>query len=226
MRRPVLLSLSTLGLLICLIGGTGLFAALTDTADLGPNSVDAAGLPGSADLKLAYRVPDPGDPNATVCGQYEDDLTTQAFIEASGFVADSSANNKVCIKNAGSQTVSVSVTAVDLVDVDTACTGDEADLGDATCGGDAQGELANVIQIRIFPIDCATALELGGSDASALDDLVGTPLALTPSGLAPDAELCLDILVQEPSGSPALDRQLAQSDAVTWMFRFTGTAGS
>lgn len=226
MRRAVLLTMSTLGLIVCLVGSTGLFAALTDTADLGPNNVDAAGLPGSAELKLAYRVPDPQNPGATVCGQYEDDLTTQAFIDASGFVADSSATNNVCIKNVGSQSVDVSATAVNLVDVETDCTGDEQDLGDASCGNDAQGELSNVIQVRFYPIVCATGEGIGGSDASGLDDLVGTPLLITPSGLAPDTEICFDISVEEPSGYPVLDRQLAQSDSVSWMFRFVGSAGS
>ena len=53
MRRSVLGSLAALGVVVCGLGGTGLFAALTDTARGGPNSVESAPLAGSADIQLA-----------------------------------------------------------------------------------------------------------------------------------------------------------------------------
>ena len=53
MRRSALITLAALGGLICLIGGTGLFAALTDSARSGTNSLESGALAGSADIQLS-----------------------------------------------------------------------------------------------------------------------------------------------------------------------------
>jgi hypothetical protein len=61
MRRSVLLTVAALGGLVSLIGGAGLFSALTDTARTGTNSAESAALAGSADIQLAagtFSIPD------------------------------------------------------------------------------------------------------------------------------------------------------------------------
>ena len=41
MRRPVLLTLAAVGGVIVLLGGTGIYAALSDTARSGTNSIES-----------------------------------------------------------------------------------------------------------------------------------------------------------------------------------------
>jgi hypothetical protein len=63
MRRPVLLTLAAVGGVIVLLGGTGIFAALSDTTRSGTNSIDTGALAASSDLRVATAVfPGPGFP--------------------------------------------------------------------------------------------------------------------------------------------------------------------
>lgn len=221
MRRASLLTLSALGLLICLVGGTGLFAALTDTADLGVNDVNAAPLAGSADLKLAYLVPDPLNPlGPMICGPYQDNLMN-GFIAATGFGPGSSTTNTICLKNEGSQTVDVWVGVINLDDVDDGCTGDELDVGDTTCGQGQLGELSSTLQVVFVPTNCA-GMNIGGAVGAVLSTLT-SPVQIN-FGQTSNTYLCYDITVTEPAAYPALGHQLAQSDSVGWTFRFTATA--
>lgn len=224
MRRSSLLTVAVVGLLICLLGGTGLFAALTDTADLGPNRISSAPLAGSADLQLAYRVPAPGDPSQSVCGDYQENLTAQYFIDAGNLVSGPSGpSNMVCIRNVGSQTLGTTVHVTGLTDLDTDCTGDEAAVGDTTCGAGQEGELSSALQAHFYPTDCVTGNALAPNVASIVATMVGTPLDL-PLNLAPSAEVCYDIAVVEPGGLGSTVHQLVQSDSAEWTFQFTGTA--
>jgi hypothetical protein len=229
MRRSVLLTLSTLGLLVCLLGGTGLFAALTDTADVGPNHLDTAPLAGSADLKVALHAPNPNVPGEFACGTFEDNLVT-AFIDAGNLMPGGGTSNQLCVQNIGSQTVGLFVTAIDLIDFDYACTGDEVEYGDLNCGPLAApptGELSSVIDVLFQTIDCTTGAPSGSPFGSNLFALIGNALVLTVSGLASNAVVCFDVRLIEPGGPtgyPVADLQKAQSDTVTWTFRFTGQA--
>jgi hypothetical protein len=222
MRRSILLTLSTLGVLISLLGGTGLFAALTDTADVGPNHLDTAPLAGSADLKVA-------ELENGQCLTYQDNLVTE-FILGANFVPGDETSNQLCIKNVGSQTVSLAVTAVDLVDFDYDCTGDEQEYGDQTCGPnvpDPVGELSSVIDALFVTVDCGTGAPSGSPFGSNLHDLVGNPLFISVTGLGSNEVACFDIHLSEPDGQtgyPVADLQKAQSDSLTWTFRFTGQA--
>jgi hypothetical protein len=227
MRRSVLLTLSALGLLICLVGGTGLFAALTDTADVGPNHLDTAPLAGSADLKVAVHGAGPVA-GEFACGPFEDNLV-MAFIDAGNLTPGGGTSNRLCVQNVGSQTVGLFVTAIDLIDFDYACTGDEAEYGDLTCGPGPvpTGELSSVIDVLFQTTDCTTGAPSGSPFGSNLFGLVGNALFLTVSGLASNAVVCFDVRLSEPGGPtgyPVADLQRAQSDTVTWTFRFTGQA--
>jgi hypothetical protein len=216
MRRSILLTTSALGLLICLLGSAGLFAALTDTADTDINHVDTAPLAGSADLQLA---PING---ANGCGTWADDLTTGLVSATDVALPGTAPSVGFCIRNIGSQSVSTAVTVIDLTDTEKgACTGDEQDYLDVTCGAGAAGELSPIIDVEFFVTDCAGNLG-GPTFASGLTDLVSTPLAIV--SLASGNTTCYLTQVDAGSGASATQLQVAQSDAAEWRFRFTGTA--
>jgi hypothetical protein len=217
MRRPVLATLIVLGSLVCVIGGTGLFAALTDTARTGTNTVDSSPLAASADIRLAtatYGTP-------VECGTFSEDLAS-GFFTASG-VADgfSAPRAFFCIQNVGSQAVSITGAADELTDVDFACTGDEALHGDATCGGDGAGELSDVLRVSYSPLDCTTGVPAGGPSI-LLRDNATTAATLSPS-LAAGETACFALdLDYLPVSDDAV--QKAQSDRVTWRFEFDAQA--
>ena len=91
----------------------------------------------SADIRVATATFNNGSLD---CGTFSENLTT-AFFTASGLTPGASAEApEYCIKNVGSQTVTLSVLADSLTDVDYACTGDEQLHGDNTCGSDGDGD--------------------------------------------------------------------------------------
>src|SRR6478672_4696557 len=98
MRRSLLATITVLGALICLVGGTGLFAALTDTATTGTNTATSDDLPSSIDIKLGAGYQFSG--GVGVCGAFVYNLTTPLFTET-----DMKPNNvgqaTFCIKNDG-----------------------------------------------------------------------------------------------------------------------------
>jgi hypothetical protein len=224
MRRTSLLTVSAIGLLVCLLGGSGLFAALVDMADTGPNTITTAPLPGSADLQLAPIIPDPSDPAQNVCGTFSDNLATGLFSVASG-TPPFSASNSICVRNVGSQAVSISVGAFDLTDVDTACTGDEAAAGDLSCGGsaDGSGELSEVVNVIFFNADCTGSPTAGDYGLNTLDTLVGTVIPLSAS-LASNGTVCYYVEAGLGAGATSTQLQVAQSDSTAWRFRFEGVA--
>ena len=217
MRRSLLLTASALGLLICLVGGTGLFAALSDTAHTGTNSFDTAALPGSADLKLATA--NPGPTSGFACDTFSDNLAT-GLITFSGAVPTQSVGTLFCIQNLGSATVSLSAAIDQLTDVELACTGDEADYGDTSCGAGQSGELAPLVEVRFTDSDCQTGAIITQTPATSLSSLTVTP---APIGtLAPNGIRCFGLGVYYAFGAAQTAVQQAQSDQVTWRFVFTG----
>lgn len=219
MRRSVLITLVVLGSLISLIGGTGLFAALTDSARTGTNTVDSAALAGSADIQIATATKPAGSPFA--CGTYSEDLASGFFTVADVAPGYSSPPAYFCLKNVGSQPVTIWASADALVDTDTACTGDEALHGDTTCGGNLAGELSVVL------FAAYTLWECDGSSANGfLDDLYGnstSPGAL-PGTLGVGAVACLTVDIGYDFDATAAEIQRAQSDRATWRFKFRADA--
>ena len=218
MRRSSLLTLTALGALICLVGGTGLFAALTDTARTGTNTVDSAQLAGSADIQLATATRVNSPPFTITCGDYSEDLASGFFTAddvTEGFVSPVSF---YCIKNVGSQSVTVSVLADELTDVDLACTGDESLHGDTTCGGDQAGELSAVLMVWYARDECEGGGASGrginlASNATEPVFLIGT--------LAPGEVGCYQVYFDYPTSATDEAVQKAQSDRATWRFKFT-----
>src|SRR5919112_3164479 len=129
MRRPLLGSLMVLGLVTTAVGGMGVFAPFTDRATTGLNTVSSGERPKAADLKLAFPVAGYTD---CATATYGDNLTT-AGIVASNVQPGYNDGRFFCVKNAGSASLTVSASVIDVTDVDNACTGDEAAV-DTTCG--------------------------------------------------------------------------------------------
>ena len=218
MRRSILLTLLALGAVLTAIGGTGLFAALSDTARTGTNSARTAALPGSADLQLATATTSSG---ATVCGTFSEDLTTGFFTFADVKAGSFQPARNFCLKNLGSRTVSVSALVESLTDVDVACTGDEAASGDTTCGTNQAGELSPLVNLTYIHLDCAAQVILDGPSPSGKLNTMTTAKAL--GTLAPNAVGCYRAdLFYSDDGS--VNVQKAQSDEITWRFAFTGQA--
>jgi hypothetical protein len=217
MRRSLLATITVLGALICLVGGTGLFAALTDTATTGTNTATSDDLPSSIDIKLGAGYQFSG--GVGVCGAFVDNLTTPLFTET-----DMKPNNvgqaTFCIKNDGAQNAAhLDVRAIELTDVDQSCTGDEAESGDATCGNGAAGELSGVLTVFFVSIDCGTGQDSENTAEVGLGDLATTPLTLFQVGAGQTICLRSQLSYRDPADPAA--GQVAQSDSTSWRFRFT-----
>lgn len=217
MRRSAYLTLAVLGGLVSLLGGAALYSALQDTARTGTNSAESAALGSSADIQLATGT-DGGD--SIVCGTFTEDLASGIITAAGVSPGYQSPVAHFCIKNVGSQSVTLSVLADELTDVDLACTGDEAENGDATCGGDQPGELSSVLKAGYLVAPCS---QTGGSfPGPVLSDHGTTPFPL--GTLAAGATACYATLIAYPTSTAAAAVQKAQSDRATWRFRFTAQA--
>lgn len=227
-RRPLLITMAVLGTLISLLGGTGLFAALTDTARTGTNSVSSDDLAASADIQLATAAVD-GTSGAITCGTsadgaFAEDLTTGLFTAADFGPNDGTVETLLCIQNVGSQTVSLSGLVDQLTDLDTACTGDEEVHGDTSCGGNLAGELSGNLTVFYATFDCSNASAALSRSGTSLLGNATTAAAL--GALAPGVIGCYGVSVYYPTDTDAVAVQIAQSDTVTWRFKFVAQAGS
>lgn len=231
MARHSLRIVIVLGALITLLGGTGIFAVFSDRATTGTNDVTSGGLGHAADLQIATAAVSNG---TVVCDAFSDDLAT-GFFSVSDLQpsAGDAYRGSFCLKNAGSSAVNLTASTIDLSDIDSACTGDEAAFGDTSCGGDQAGELGNVLVAAIAELDCNTAAysgQTGSASLSALASPVGLPvggIVGRPAGdLNPGQTACYFVELRYPDSTPEIDVQLAQSDTVTWRFAFDGTVPS
>ena len=217
MRRPLALSLIVLGLVVTVIGGTGLFAPFTDTATTGVNSLTSGTRPKAADIQLAWPV---AGPTACATATYVEDSTTPGHTATDiqpGFTDE----KHFCLRNVGSALVAIAISAIDVVDTDIACTGDEAAAGDTTCGGDAAGELSLVIYGNLRTFNCDTgapALVTGLGNLAS-----GMAVSHSSWALDPGETLCGSVEVIYLTGLPVTvdDTLRAQSDSVTWKYQFT-----
>lgn len=237
MTRPLLRAVMVLGVIVTLVSGTGLFAVFSDRATTGSNDVSSGPLGHAADLKLAAA--EIGDANLdgindVVCGTFEDDLATGFYSLTDLQPANDEYAQALCLRNDGSAGVTLTISAIDMTDSDTGCTGDEAAYGDTTCGelggASQQGELSPLITVGVIVLNCTTNGYLGESTGN-LASLAATPIAIEV-GLAgevqlmPGATACYSLRLRYPASTPATDVQLAQSDTVTWRFAFDATVPS
>jgi hypothetical protein len=221
MRRSALLTVAAFGGLVCLLGGSLLYSALQDTARTGTNTAESAGLPPSADIQLAHATQNLGTtPPSIQCGTFSENLTSGLFT-LTALTPGGPLNAKhFCIKNVGSQPVTLSALVDELTDVDFDCTGDEGASGDATCGGNAAGELSSVLRVQYVVVGCTTNERTGVQ--SLLDANATTPLSL--GSLAAGATGCFEADIFYPANTAATAVQTAQSDRVSWRFKFSAQA--
>jgi hypothetical protein len=230
MERASLRAVIVLGLLVTFVGGTGIFAVFSDRATTGPSDVTSGELGKAVDLKIASAQPqDPMNSGPFMCGTFVDDLATPLF----NFTATTGNGDErfLCVRNDGSSAVDLTATAIDIVDSDIACTGDEAAFGDTTCGEDnlmnpQAGELSPNLTIETDLYDCMTGSgtgQIGVPDfSSSLATLGTTPIAL--GSLSPNGSVCVRFRVYWRATGDAA--QLSQSDEATWRFAFDGVVPS
>ena len=220
MRRPLLATVIALGGVITLAGTTGVFAVFTDRATTGTNTFATKDLPRAAELKIATGPIAVGETWTVDCGTYADDLETGLVTLTDATPGGGFATDFVCVKNAGSQTVDVTTSAIEVSDLDTGCTGDEG-VVDATCGEDTNdveqtGELSPLVDVAMHVADCQDANQ-PGSVIGTLANLSDAPV----TSLSPGETICVKYSVDyNPTEAEA---NTAQSDTVTWRFAFDGT---
>jgi hypothetical protein len=231
MGRHSLRIIIVLGMLVTLTGGTGIFAVFTDRATAGENTVTSGTRPKSADLRI-----EPAHLPSGAGGTFDCDIDGDAILwesentaTAQFTVTDVQPGNSlgdayICLKNVGSAVLSLNVSAIDLVDLESDCTGDEAASGDTTCGPDPNGgpqagELSRLLTVVADRVECTQALPPTETPV-ALDAYS----AVNFDGLAPGGITCFWIQVAYPTPATDADAQVAQSDTATWRFAFDGIA--
>jgi len=229
MGRHSLRIIMVLGALVTLVGGTGIFAVFTDRATAGDNAVTSGTRPKSADLRIEPAVLVGGtfvcDADADGILWENEDTATAQFTVTDAQPGNSLGDAYICLKNVGSAVLGLTASAIDLVDVEAECTGDEAAAGDTTCGVDGVsgvpqvGELSRLLTVTADRVEC-TAAEPPSESPVALDAYS----AVNFDGLAPDGITCFWIQMAYPTPATDADAQVAQSDTVTWRFAFDGRA--
>jgi hypothetical protein len=231
MNRQLLRAVMVLGLIVTLVGGTGIFALFTDRATTGINDVSSGELGHAADLQITTgQIEDSnqdGLPDVT-CGTFQDDLATSLYSLTDLQPGNDEYAGTICLRNAGSSNVELTMSAIDLADLDIECTGDEAAYGDLSCGDQQVGELSPLIRVAIIFLDCDAATYIDEA-SSSLSGLAQQPTAIQAGSLLqmpPGDTACYSLRLRYPDTASATDIQLAQSDKVQWRFAFDGTVPS
>lgn len=225
MGRYTLRIVIVLGVLVTLLGGTGVFAVFTDRATTGTNSVTSGSLGRAADIQIAAAamnqmqtidcVDDDGD------GIVFDENLVSAPIEANSLQPGMSIGPKfVCLQNVGSSAVALKVSTIDIRNEDLGCTGDEAAAGDTDCQPMDPGELLGALKVRTDVWGCDTS----SVTSTTTRDLAQFGEVDIATALPPGQQTCVAFTVQYPSDAPANLVQQAQSDRVQWRFAFDATA--
>lgn len=217
-RRPLALSLIVLGVLVTLIGGTGIFAPFTDTANTGTNSLTSGTQPRAADIQIVWPAADTSA--CAVPANYVENSQTPGH-SATDVQPGYNSFQNFCVKNVGTGTTGLNFRIIDRVETDNTCHGDEAASGDTTCGGGAAGELGSVLQVSVYRYNCTTgdATLILGIGALAGDNNVShADWALDPGEI-----WCGASQIRYPTGQPVTDVLKAQTDTVTWAFQFIAT---
>jgi hypothetical protein len=216
MRRRLLITLTAAGSLIVALAGTGLFAALHDTARSGTNQVQTGELPSSADLKVASALIN----DSFTCGEYSDDLSSGLFTATfeQSTLGSSVGARGVCIRNDGAQTVALTMGVEDVTDTELGCTGDEA-VYDLTCGAGQVGELSGVFHQNVYEVGCNTVPTPTFLWGGTLQDMKAVPVGL--GSLNPNETRCFSVGTLLLAANPG-DLQAAQTDQVTWKYVWSG----
>lgn len=217
MRRKLLISVLALGLAVSGAQLSGVFAAFTDEAKTGTNTVTTAALARAVDVRLAKASASPDGDCATVPdAAYADNLTSGFSLSNVTPSAAFQDLGTYCIKNFGSLDTGTSYSAVDLVDVDDDCTGDEAAAGDTTCGAGGLGEVSRNLEINPGYGVCSSG---GGSQGRVANLRTASSTAQTYGPLAAGECRTVAVSFRYNPSSPN-EALIAQSDTVTWKFAF------
>ena len=160
------------------------------------------------DVELALRVDGR-------CGPFADQLPP-ILIESGVAVGDTLGNVTICVRNRGDDDASLVLRAIELVDVDIACTGDEA-LVDASCGAAGPGELSDSLLQRVGIGSCRQDPAFRSAWDRSLAGLADRPLVLTRD--LGDDRVCVRLRLRY--GGSAADGVRSQSDRTTWRYAFT-----
>lgn len=197
-----------------------MFAALSDTATSGENSVETGAEVSAVDILIAPLTQDAS--GTWTCGEFSDDLTSGLFaLEAEDF--DPAPSASFCIKSNGTNMVIARTSVFDIADVDVACTGDEMAF-DPTCGPgtgpedpEQPGELGKYLLLTYYT-DVCHADPAVAAGTFTLQELAAVPFIL--GAIKPQSYRCFTV---ELSLAPGVDWQAVQSDRVTWRFRWDAT---
>lgn len=229
-----------LGLLITALGSTGIFAVFSDRATAGNNDVTTGSLLSAADLKIAAAAENLGNYDCDqdgdgvfrpVEGPWADNTAAGQFTVSNLQPGGGASGAALCIYNAGAAPLTLTASAIELVDLETACTGDEAAAGDTSCGlalpgqPTNPGELSSVLMIDLARVTCNSIDGVHqeiGTASSTLASLSG--LTLSGPSLQPGVVACVVAGIRYPSTTSTTDQQRAQSDSSHWRFAFDGVA--
>jgi hypothetical protein len=154
------------------------------------------------------------------CGTLADSLP--ALISRSGARPGEVAGDvTVCVANDGDETALLSLRAIELVDVDPACTGAEA-TRDPTCGGGKRGELSPSLLQQVGLGACPSAPGISPTLDRRLTTLQASSLELADR-LRRKQVVCVRLRLRyEPLDAAA--GIASQSDRTTWRYAFTAAA--
>jgi hypothetical protein len=216
MHRPLLVSLMVLGLVTTIIGGFGVFAVFTDRATTGTNTITSGARAAAADLKIAKPALSPED---CATATYDDNLTTGLF-SVSDFQPGVNRSEFFCLRNVGTESLSLTSSVIDLVQTDVDCTGDEA-VVDQTCGAGGVGELGGILTVAFSNIPSCTGSNITMPTGGPL---LGTSPVVSLGSIPAGTTLCGAIFIRASDAATVDDLVAAQTDRVTWRFAFDGTA--
>jgi hypothetical protein len=206
-----------MGAIVTTVGQAGIFAVFTDRATQGPNTIESGSQPRAADLQIGELIGD-------TCSGLQDDLGT-ALWNITSLQPGDAVYRQICLKNNGAASVTLSFTAIDMVESDTQCTGDEQTVDPACGGGLGQGQLASLLQVD-YQVDrnCDSVITPDEIDGShGLFGLTSVPL-VDGTGLFGGLTACVGLTVRYPSSTTMDVVQAAQTDGVSWKFAFDATA--
>ena len=162
----------------------------------------------AVDLKIAVR-------EGTICGELGDSLPT--LVATSGMQpGDRTPPVVVCAVNRGASPARLTLSAVERVETDVACSGDEAAF-DTTCGPGLGGELGGSLLVHIATQPSCKG-PFGASTPTAFAALATAPAAVAAE-MRRNRLLCISLALEHrPSSEDAATA--AQSDSVSWRYAF------
>lgn len=230
MNRKKSISLLVVGVIMTFATLLGVFAAQSDSASTGTLEVNSSSLTSSVDLKIADQVISTAatDCSSISAATYIENQTVQPLVFSNADPGDDLVRY-VCVKNTGAESANINLDLFAATNTDTACTGDELTFDAASCGTGA-GELGPLLNVDVFRMGSAATDNVGCDELISLSGATYSGGIVNQTGnaigsIGAGEYACYRIDVDYPSiGTSGDEEQEAQSDRVTWKFRFNGNA--